>query len=69
VVTSDYLAEGGDGYVALRDAPSVNTYLNYTQTFIDYLRQTGTISRPPAAEYSHQRVIAKDGRVLAEDRR
>jgi len=68
VVTSDYLAEGGDGYVALRNASSVNTYLNYTQTFIDYLQKERTISRPPAAEYSHQRVITKDGRELTNTR-
>lgn len=69
VVTSDYLAEGGDGYatlaVAHRQGRSVNTYLLYTQTFIDYLQGKGTVTRPAAAEYSHQRVIAKDGRLLS----
>jgi 5'-nucleotidase len=68
LVTSDYLAEGGDGYatlaVAHRNGASVNTYFLYTQTFIDYLQRQGTISRPAAADYSHQRVIAKDGRRL-----
>jgi len=42
----------------------VNTYLSYTQTFVDYLQARGTVERPPAAEYSHQRVIARDGTVL-----
>jgi 5'-nucleotidase len=68
VVTSDYLAEGGDGYATLaavhKQGRSVNTYLLYTQTFIDYLQGKGTITRPPAAEYCHQRVIAADGRRL-----
>jgi 5'-nucleotidase/UDP-sugar diphosphatase len=43
---------------------SVNTYLNYTQTFVDYLLAQGRVSRPAAADYSHQRVIGRDGRVL-----
>jgi len=68
VVTSDYLAEGGDGYTTLaavhKQGRSVNTYLLYTQTFIDYLQGKGTITRPPAAEYSHQRVVTKDGHRL-----
>jgi 5'-nucleotidase len=68
VVTSDYLAEGGDGYASLavahRRGGSVNTYLLYTQTFIDYLQSQGTIKRPGAADYSHQNVITRDGRRL-----
>lgn len=68
VVTSDYLATGGDGYGTLarinQAGRSVNTYLSYTQTFVDYLQARGTVERPPAAEYSHQRVIARDGTVL-----
>jgi len=71
VVTSDYLAEGGDGDTTLaaihRQWRSVNTYLLYTQTFIDYPQGKGSITRPPAAEYSHQRVITKDSRRLGND--
>ena len=41
LVTSDFLAMGGDGYRTLATihlaGGSVNTYLNYTQTFVDYL--------------------------------
>lgn len=74
VVASDFLAEGGDGYATLSSihktaGRSVNTYLLYTQTFIDYLQGKGTFSRPPAEQYSHQRVIAKDGRLLNNDGR
>ena len=73
VVTSDYLAEGGDGYATLaathKNGRSVNTYLHYTQTFIDYLQKKGRITRQPAAEYSHQRVITQDGRLLDESAR
>ncbi|MBK7953608.1 MAG: 5'-nucleotidase C-terminal domain-containing protein [Candidatus Accumulibacter sp.] len=68
VVTSDYLANGGDGYATLArvhaSGQSVNTYLNYTQTFVDYLLARGTIARPAAADYSHQRVITRDGQEL-----
>lgn len=68
VVTSDYLAEGGDGYRTLADihrsGQSVNTYLLYSQTFIDHIRSVGHLRRPPAGDYSHQGVITRDGRVL-----
>ncbi len=68
LVTSDYLAQGHDGYQLLAkinaSGVAVNTYLNYTQTFIDYLLARGTIRRPPDSEYSHQQVIARDGRRL-----
>jgi 5'-nucleotidase/UDP-sugar diphosphatase len=54
VVTSDYLATGGDGYTprspgSTQTGHSVNTYLNYTQTFVDYLLARGTVAdrRPP----------------------
>lgn len=68
LVTSDYLAEGGDGYASLavvnRQAAGVNTYLLYTQTFIDYLQGKGSITRPAASDYSHQSVVTRDGRRL-----
>jgi 5'-nucleotidase len=68
LVTSDFLAAGGDGYDTLagihRAGGSVNTYLNYTQTFVDYLLARGDVTRPPASDYSHQRVVTRDGRVL-----
>lgn len=68
VVTSDYLATGGDGYATLarinQASRSVNTYLSYTQTFVDYLQARGTVARPPAGDYSHQQVIGRDGTPL-----
>ncbi len=68
VVTSDFLAMGGDGYSTLAQihlaGGSVNTYLNYTQTFVDYLRAQGRVSRPAAADYSHKTVISRAGRRL-----
>ncbi|MBL8423870.1 MAG: 5'-nucleotidase C-terminal domain-containing protein, partial [Candidatus Accumulibacter phosphatis] len=68
VVTSDFLAMGGDGYSTLAQihlaGGSVNTYLNYTQTFVDYLLAQGRVSRPAAADYSHKTVISRAGRRL-----
>ena len=42
----------------------VNTYLLYTQTFIDYVQAKGAVRRPAAADYSHQRVITREGKAL-----
>lgn len=65
VVTSDFLAGGGDGYATLAQiwqaGRGVNTYLNYTQTFVDYLMARGHIRRPHADEYSHQHVRTRTG--------
>ena len=68
VVTSDYLAQGGDGYGILaaigKAGGSVNTYLHYTQTFVEYLLARGTMTRPAAADYSHKSVVTREGRRL-----
>jgi len=45
----------------------VNTYLLYTQTFVDYIKKVTPLSRPAREEYSHKTVITKDGAVLAND--
>ena len=36
-------------------------HLLYTQSFVDYVKAKGTIARPAAADYSHQKVISKAG--------
>ncbi len=68
VVTSDFLAGGGDGYAELaavhRAGRSVNTYLHYTQTFVDYLLARGNVRRPVRAEYSHKSVRTRTGEKL-----
>ncbi|MCM8596030.1 bifunctional UDP-sugar hydrolase/5'-nucleotidase [Accumulibacter sp.] len=68
LVTSDYLATGSDGYATLARinaaGQSVNTYLLYTQTFVDYLQAHGTLTRPGTGDYSHQSVITRDGTRL-----
>jgi 5'-nucleotidase len=68
VVTNDFIASGKDGYTTLGQVSatgrSVNTYLLYTQTFADHVTARRTVSRPAAADYSHQRVINAQGVVL-----
>jgi len=65
MVTNDFIASGQDGYttlgVAYKAGRYVNTYLLYTQSFVDYVQARGNISRPARAEYSHQTVISKSG--------
>jgi 5'-nucleotidase len=70
MVTNDFIAEGRDGYTTLgevtEDGRSVNTYLLYTQSLIDYLKVQNNVSRPARAEYSHQMVITADGTLLTD---
>ena len=68
LVTNDFIAEGKDGYTTLgtvfKAGRSVNTYLLYTQSFVDYVLVKGSISRPARGDYSHQSVITSAGIVL-----
>ncbi|MDO5692380.1 MAG: 5'-nucleotidase C-terminal domain-containing protein [Pseudomonadota bacterium] len=65
VATNDFIAKGQDGYATFKpiydSGNFVNNYLLYTQTFVDYIRAKGTVTRPAAGEYSHQSVITKSG--------
>ncbi|MBK6741797.1 MAG: 5'-nucleotidase C-terminal domain-containing protein [Hydrogenophilales bacterium] len=68
LVTNDFLASGKEGYTTLgaiyATGNIVNTYLLYTQTFVDYVQAKGSVARPSAEDYSHQRVTTADGRKL-----
>ncbi len=68
LVTNDFVAAGRDGYATLGPVYAagrfVNTYLLYTQTFVDYLTATGPLARPARGEYSHQKVITRGGVAL-----
>ncbi|MEY4753323.1 MAG: hypothetical protein RJA44_998 [Pseudomonadota bacterium] len=68
VVTNDFVAAGQDGYTTLGNATkagrAVNTYLLYTQSFVDYVQAHGSIARPARADYSHKSVITKAGLSL-----
>jgi len=65
LVTNDFVAAGKDGYATLgrifKKGGYVNTYLLYTQSFVDHVIAKGTLARPPAADYSHQSVIGVSG--------
>jgi 5'-nucleotidase len=68
LVTNDFIAEGKDGYTTLgsvfKAGRSVNTYLLYTQSFVDYVLTKGSIARPARGDYSHQTVITQAGVTL-----
>lgn len=70
MVTNDFIAEGRDGYTTLgvifKDASKVeDTKLLYSQSFIDYIKQVQTLSRPARDDYAHKTVITADGTMLA----
>jgi 5'-nucleotidase len=68
LVTNDFIASGRDGYTALGTAYTanryVNTYLLYTQSFVDYVLAKGSLARPARGDYSHQMVVTKAGVTL-----
>jgi 5'-nucleotidase len=68
VATIDYLACGKDGYdrfAPLFASPqAINSYVLYTQAFVDYAMAIGTLGRPAPGDYSHQSVVLADGRQL-----
>ena len=68
LVTNDFVAAGKDGFTTLGPIYAagryVNTYLLYTQTFVDYLTATGPLARPPRGDYAHQKVITQGGQTL-----
>lgn len=70
VVTNDFIASGQDGYATFgtlfRAGQYVNTYLLYSQTFVDYIKAKGTIGRVMRADYAHKTVVTKTGVRLAE---
>ena len=68
MVTNDFIAEGRDGYDALSrvtaDGRNTNTYMLYTDSLVNYLKKVGSVQLPQRGEYSHQRVIDKNGNPL-----
>lgn len=65
VATNDFIAKGRDGYVTFgkvwEEGRVVNTYLDYAQSFVDYVEKVGTLTKLPVEEYSTQVFINKDG--------
>ena len=66
--TNDFIATGKDGFATLGKAYQAgrytNTYLLYTQTFVDHVLTQRTLHRPTRDSASHQRVTLSNGQVL-----
>ncbi len=56
VVTNNYIAGGRDGYLTFKtvakDGRILDTYLDYAQSFVDYVKAKGTIGKLPKEDYS-----------------
>ena len=61
VVTNSFTAGGRDGYITFGtvsdDGRAVDTFLDYAQSFVDYVLEKGTLSKPAMGEYSTQSYI------------
>jgi 5'-nucleotidase/UDP-sugar diphosphatase len=60
VVTNDFLAGGRDGYFEfgrIAEELVVNTFTEYSQTFIDFAIREGTLLNPPVDEFSTQSFV------------
>ena len=58
VITNNYIAGGRDGYVTFKQVADegrlTDTYLDYAQSFVDYVQETGRLRKLPISEYSTQ---------------
>lgn len=58
VVTNSFTAGGRDGYLTFGtvtdDGRAVDTFLDYAQSFVDYVESVGTLSKPALPDYSTQ---------------
>ena len=60
IVTNNYIASGRDGYLSFKtvknDGRYTDTYLDYAQSFVDYVLERGSIGKLPESEYSTQSI-------------
>lgn len=66
VVTNSYIAGGRDGYLTFgvtsaEEGKVVDTFLDYAQSFVDYVEAEGSISKLPLSEYSTQKYYDENG--------
>jgi len=58
LVTNNYIAAGRDGYLSFKTVKNegryTDTYLDYAQSFVDYVQERGSVGKLPASEYSTQ---------------
>ena len=59
VITDNYMAGGRDGYVTFKQVADegrlVDTYLDYAQSFVDYVQESGSLKKLPISDYSTPR--------------
>ena len=68
VVTNNYIAGGRDGYltfgeVSAEEGKLEDSYLDYAQSFVDYVQRLGTIDKLPLEDYSTQAFYDADGNL------
>lgn len=64
VLTNNYIAGGKDGYATFADITGdkyVDTFLDYAQSFSDYAKEQGMVSKLPYSDYSTQNFTDKAG--------
>ena len=65
VVTNSYIARGKDGYATFKTVTArgdaVDTYLDYAQSFVEYVKAQGTLDKLPRGEYSTQSYTNENG--------
>ena len=58
VVTNNYISSGRDGYLTFgtisKEGRVTDTYLDYAQSFVDYVRKVGTVNKLDRSDYSTQ---------------
>lgn len=63
LVTNNYIAGGRDGYLTFKtvkkDGRYTDTYLDYAQSFVDYVTERGSVGKLPASEYSTQSLVGQ----------
>lgn len=55
VITNDFTAGGGDNYLTLKSIPSAqkeNTFLDYADSFLQYVKKNPVLTKPAAGTYS-----------------
>jgi 5'-nucleotidase len=55
VITNDFTAGGGDNYLTLKNIPNAqkeNTFLDYADSFLQYVKKNPTLTKPAASTYS-----------------
>ena len=61
LVTNNYIAAGRDGYLTFKtvknDGRYTDTYLDYAQSFVDYVLERGSVGKMTESEYSTQSMV------------